>query len=53
MLYDTQTKAGKLNNVNVFTQEDMYVLSLYITRILWKILMRFVSIITERRLMMV
>jgi len=38
----------KLDNVDVFTQDDMHVLFLYIARILRKILMRFVSIITER-----
>jgi len=46
MLYETQTKAGKLNNVDAFTEEDMYDLFLHIARILRKILMRFVSIIT-------
>jgi len=45
-LYETQKKDGKLNNVDAFTEEDMYVLFLHIARILRKILMRFVSIIT-------
>jgi hypothetical protein len=51
VLYATQTKAVlafKPDNVGAFTQEDVYVLFLYFARILRKILMRFVSIITER-----
>jgi len=48
MLCETQTKAVKLNNVDAFTVEDKYVLFLHIARILRKILMRFVSIITVR-----
>jgi hypothetical protein len=51
VLYETQTKAArafKLDNVDAFTKEDMTVLFLYLAGILWKILMRFVSIITER-----
>jgi hypothetical protein len=51
VLYDTQTKAVrafKLDNVDAFTQEDMYVLFSYIAKILRKISMRFVSVNTER-----